>query len=194
MRGVARVDLTSLVGSEGFGMSAGVKQWERVVWGARQIPDSTRVYLLYLARQMTADHQVSVPRAEIARALGVSERRIDDRNSSAIAAGFLTVVQRGRRGRVAVYQGILPTTGQPSREWTPQDLATIHKRALVAVALSASERTLVDVARSEDPPSAIARPPGVAPNRHGCGSSPTDRDVETDAEAAGDRPQLRVVQ
>jgi hypothetical protein len=85
-----------------------VDQWRRLVYGSNAITDKVKVYLLYLADYMALDRKVTLSRDRVAEALGVSTRRIDDRNTAAIRAGFLTRVVRGQKGVTAVYQATRP--------------------------------------------------------------------------------------
>lgn len=86
-----------------------VELWRRRVYGARTITDKVKVYLLFLADHMGLDRKVKIPRDQVAEALGVSVRRIDERNTAAIRAGLLTKVSRGQKGAFAVYQATVPT-------------------------------------------------------------------------------------
>ena len=85
-----------------------VDEWRRTVYRHPGLKDGTRVYLLWLADHMRTDRTVSVPRATAARALGKSERRIDDRNADARRAGLLDTVVHGQKGVTAVYAGLFP--------------------------------------------------------------------------------------
>jgi hypothetical protein len=84
------------------------EDWRRVVYRSKAITDSTRTLLLYLADHMRADRTVSVPRSQIAEALGRNERRVAERFQAAVEAGFLSSVAPGQPGRTAIYQGIFP--------------------------------------------------------------------------------------
>lgn len=72
------------------------------------VPAKVKVYLLFLADHMKADRKVSVPRRTVAGALGCSERRVNDWNTTAVRAGLLDVVVRGQKHVTAVYQGLFP--------------------------------------------------------------------------------------
>jgi hypothetical protein len=85
-----------------------VEEWRCAVYAHPTIKDGVRVYLLKLADHMRADRTVSVPRRTIARQLGKSERRIDERNKEARAAGLIDVVVRGQKNVTAVFVGLFP--------------------------------------------------------------------------------------
>jgi hypothetical protein len=87
-----------------------VEAWRRHVYQHHAIKDTTRVLLLWLADQMDAARTVCLPRKQMAEALGISTRRIDDRMKAAREAKLLTVVTRGQKGRTAKYQGTFSAT------------------------------------------------------------------------------------
>lgn len=117
-----------------------VEDWRRAVFGSRSISDKVRVLLLYLADRMDSNRKVSVPRSEVAVALGVSERRVSERVTDAHAAGFLVTVTHGQKGVTAVYQGTWP---DPQRDsMSPPDNGLHAARAAVE---RLSDRGLVDV-------------------------------------------------
>ena len=85
-----------------------IDDWRREVFRSTVLSDRTKVLLLYLAEHMREDRKVSVPREQIAKALGKSERRITERVTEAHDCGWLDTVVRGQKGITAVYQGLFP--------------------------------------------------------------------------------------
>lgn len=85
-----------------------IDEWRREVFRSTVLSDRTKVLLLFLAENMREDRKVSLPRDQIARALGKSERRITERITEAHDAGWLSTVVRGQKGVTAVYQGLFP--------------------------------------------------------------------------------------
>ena len=85
-----------------------VEDWRRDVFRSTVLSDRAKVLLLFLAEHMNADRRVSLPRAQVAKALGKSERRITERITEAHDAGWLSTVVRGQKGITAVYQGLFP--------------------------------------------------------------------------------------
>ncbi|WP_206700429.1 hypothetical protein, partial [Actinomadura sp. RB99] len=83
-------------------------RWIDAVLRTGLITDTTRVALLALALEMADDGRVSVPRREFAARLARSERRIDERITAAVEAGFLVRLVRGQKGQTAVYLATLP--------------------------------------------------------------------------------------
>lgn len=91
---------------------SGPEGWRAAVVADPALPSSVKVFLLALATKMRRDGRVSVPRAEMARRLGRSERRITERVGVAVRAGYLAVASPGYRGHTAVYVATLPTVGK----------------------------------------------------------------------------------
>lgn len=85
-----------------------VDDWRRAVYRSTTLSDRVKVLLLYLADHMRDNRQVSVPRAQVAKGLGRSERRVTERITEAHEAGWLSTVTRGQKGITAVYQGLFP--------------------------------------------------------------------------------------
>jgi len=83
-------------------------RWRVEVIRSARISDSVRVVLIVLAGRMTDAGYVSVPRTELSALIGRSPRRITERIEKAREAGYLDQVRRGRPGRTAEYQAILP--------------------------------------------------------------------------------------
>jgi hypothetical protein len=107
-----------------------IEEWRRAVFRSPRISDPVRVYLLFLAEHMRADRKVSVPRGDVAKALGKHERRISERTTAAHAAGFLSTVSPGYRGHVPVYQGTFPNA---ERETPTSTLSGAETRTLSAL-------------------------------------------------------------
>lgn len=102
------------------------ERWRRAVYRHSQVTNATRVALLYLADYATPDAKVSVPRSQIAEALGVRPQRVTERLTEAKALGFLDDVVRGQPGRTAVYALLVPAdsgdgkkVGKRSRKRAP---------------------------------------------------------------------------
>lgn len=84
-------------------------RWLAVVLAAR-IDGETRALLLLLYHYMTPHGYVSVPRAVLADLFQVDERRISERISRAVKAGYLTKrPHSGYRGRPAEYEAVIVT-------------------------------------------------------------------------------------
>ena len=83
-------------------------RWITEVFQADYIGDACRVLLLLLGQRMTDAGRVSVPRSELARALGRHEQRIAERIKEAREAGLLDQVGGGYRGVTAIYEALLP--------------------------------------------------------------------------------------
>lgn len=85
-----------------------VGSWRALVYRYRgpAVGNGVRVLLLYLADHMNSHRYVSVPRQRIAHDLGVSESEVRTRLTAAHKAGLIDTVQRGQKGRTAVYQGL----------------------------------------------------------------------------------------
>lgn len=73
------------------------------------VTDACRVLLLALYDDMREDGYVCVPREDLARRLGRSERRISERLEQAVDARLLDRVQRGQKGRTASYRALRVT-------------------------------------------------------------------------------------
>lgn len=86
-----------------------VDEWMDAVTRASRVSSSTQVLLLHLGRHMRADRTVSIPRCDLADALGISERRITERITKAHEVGFLATKSPGYRGHTAVYEGLFPS-------------------------------------------------------------------------------------
>lgn len=87
-----------------------VFEWESRIWSA-PVPHGCRNMLLLLARHMTADRMVSVPRTRLAAELDVHVSRISGWVGIAIEAGYLVCVSPGSPGRTSIYQGTRPDRG-----------------------------------------------------------------------------------
>lgn len=83
------------------------------------ITDSVRVLLLVMARSMTEQGFVSVPRKVLAAALNRDERRITERLETARKIGFLSVVRQGMPGRTAEYAAAFPILTERVRTGAP---------------------------------------------------------------------------
>lgn len=83
------------------------EEWRRAVF-RHCAKASIRLGLIYLADYMDAERKVSRPRHLMAADLGVSERSVTEMVRGAHAAGLLSTVAPGRKGRTAVYQGLFP--------------------------------------------------------------------------------------
>lgn len=92
-----------------------VADWRSVVFQHRGISNGTRVLLLILADHMKRDGVVSQSRQQIARALGVTPRRITERVSEAHEAGLLDTLVHGKPGTTAVYKMLFPSHGADVR-------------------------------------------------------------------------------
>lgn len=103
-----------------------VADWREAVFRSAAITDSVRVVLLFLAEHMRENRQVSVPRKDIARNLGRSERKVSQRIADAHAAGFLDTIQRGRKGHTAVYVGLFPDVNRVTVSSTLSDAGNRH--------------------------------------------------------------------
>lgn len=80
--------------------------WCRIVFAARRLPDSSKVLLLWMSgrsKETRSGRVVCEPRKVMADALGIAERRVDERIKAARDHGFLLVVRPGYRGHVAEY-------------------------------------------------------------------------------------------
>lgn len=88
-----------------------VADWKATVYQHRAegLGNGVRVLLLFLADNMKANRMVSVPRSQIAAALGVSTAEVTKRIKAARDAGLLYSVRQGRPGVTAVYQGLFPS-------------------------------------------------------------------------------------
>lgn len=88
-----------------------IAEWKAMVYQHRAegLGNGVRVLLLFLADNMKANRMVSVPRSQIAAALGVSTAEVTNRIKAAREAGLLDSVRQGRPGVTAVYQGLLPS-------------------------------------------------------------------------------------
>lgn len=133
---------------------SGPEPWRSAVVASPTITDATRVLLLDMWITMRRDGRVSVPRAEIARRLGRSERRIDERVAAAVAAGYLAVASPGHRGHTAVYVATLPESATP-----------VGRALRTGKGDPRGSRTQAEKARRSAAPFGIAkgRPPWVAP-------------------------------
>lgn len=85
-------------------------RWKREVLCTPLVSDSVRVLLLTLADDMREDGYVSVPRSELVKRLGKRDRLIAERMKLAVEARLLDRVQRGQKGRTAVYRAMVPGT------------------------------------------------------------------------------------
>lgn len=86
-----------------------VDQWRTLIYSSPHVSDAVRVSLLLLADHMGPDRIVSVPRADLAKALNRHPQRIAERSAAAVELGFLSVVKAGYRGNTAIYQGTFPS-------------------------------------------------------------------------------------
>ena len=96
------------------------ERWRREVFRTALITDSVRVALLALADDMDDDGMVSVDRVELADRLARSDRRIGERFTSAIGAGFLERVSRGQRNGKGKYRAALPGAPSSGRTGVPK--------------------------------------------------------------------------
>jgi hypothetical protein len=97
-----------------------VDDWRKSVYASSDpnMTGAVKVLCLYLADHMRLDNRhVSIPRKQIAKALGVHEQRIAERYRKAVTAQFLTPVSPGYVGHTAVYQGTWPDA--PALECVP---------------------------------------------------------------------------
>ena len=86
--------------------SARVVRFRQGVYAARgSITPGCQVLLLRLSDDMNANCVVSIPRSRLTEEFGCDKSRITEWMNQAKAAGFLSVVRRGRPGVTAVYQG-----------------------------------------------------------------------------------------
>jgi hypothetical protein len=79
-----------------------------------------QILLLRMSDDMNHNCIVSVPRATLATDLNAPESRISEWVKQAKDAGFLSVVKPAKRGRTAVYQGLIgvrPGVPQQRDEW-----------------------------------------------------------------------------
>lgn len=103
-----------------------VEDWRRAVYASTDpnMTGAVKVLCLYLSDHMRLNSRhVSVPRKQIAKALGVHEQRIAERYRKAVDAQFLTLVSPGYVGHTAVYQGTWPDA--PAMECVP--LRSTHR-------------------------------------------------------------------
>ncbi|OOC56472.1 MULTISPECIES: hypothetical protein [Nocardiopsis] len=132
-------------------------RWLRYVYATARVPDSVRVLLLVLAEHMDEDGRVEVSRDDLAALLSRAPRRISARLADAVAAGLLTQVRRGARGRPSAYQAALPdglrvTPGQhmlPGKQVT--EPSTLSQEEGVPRGAHASQET-EDTRGSRDDP------------------------------------------
>lgn len=134
-----------------------VEDWRRAVFASSlpKMTAATKVLCLYLGDHMRADRRVSIPRKDIAAALGCHEQRIADRFRSAVEAGFLVNVLPGCTGRTAVYQGTwpdadcvpLPSTHLTGRERTDSRDALGHAERYTVP--TGAERETAEVCTAE---------------------------------------------
>ena len=85
-----------------------VEQWRREVFRS-PVSANVRLLLIYMADHMRErDKHVSIPRAQMAKALGWTETRVSERLREAVDHGFLDSKSPGYRGHTAEYQGVWP--------------------------------------------------------------------------------------
>ena len=85
-----------------------VEQWRREVFRS-PVSANVRLLLIYMADHMRErDKHVSIPRAQMAKALGWGEQRVSERLREAVDYGFLCAKSPGYRGHTAEYQGTWP--------------------------------------------------------------------------------------
>lgn len=91
----------------------GPAEWKAHVYGYRgkRVGNGVRLLLVLMAEHMDGKRYVSVPRSQLADALGISRREVADRLTAAKEAGLLDSVRAGRPGVTAVYQGLFPADG-----------------------------------------------------------------------------------
>ncbi len=85
-------------------------RWRREVLRTSAVTDSCKLLLVVIADEMNADGYISITRPELCRRLDRSDRRIAERIQQAVEARLLDRVQRGQKGRTAVYRAMLPDT------------------------------------------------------------------------------------
>ncbi len=85
-------------------------RWRREVLRTSAVTDSCKLLLVVMADEMNADGYISITRPELCRRLDRSDRRIAERIQQAVEARLLDRVQRGQKGRTAVYRAMLPDT------------------------------------------------------------------------------------
>jgi hypothetical protein len=118
---------------------AEVTPWVRSVGRCREISDTVRAQLLFMAMRAQYDGRrffVSVPLQEMADTFNTSGRRILGRIKQAKDAGHLDVKARGNRGRTAEYWLTYPdkrvtatSTLSKAERVTPSTLKTSNKGA-----------------------------------------------------------------
>ena len=101
-----------------------VDDWRYAIFRSTQLGDRTKVLLLYLSDHMQPNRKVSIPRAQIARDLGRSERRVTERIAEAHDKGWLDTITRGQKGITAVYEGTFPDPPVRGRASVPQNNPT----------------------------------------------------------------------
>lgn len=96
-------------------------RWYSEVVRTRLVSGSCRELLAYVAvKHMTELGHVKVPRAVLARALGIAEHRVTVRMSEAVKAGLLARVAGGVNGQTVQYAAQLPVEGAGSRHPQPE--------------------------------------------------------------------------
>lgn len=95
------------------------EQWRSDVLRAKQLPSSTRMFLVsVLAPHMKVDGWVSVPRADLADEMGVDERTITRHFTRARESGWLASVRGGHKGITAEYMASWPNAASGSQRGT----------------------------------------------------------------------------
>ena len=90
--------------------------WVGAVTRTPLLKDSTKVLLLDLGNYGTCSAgTVSLPRAEMARRLGIAERHVSARLAAAVSAGYLSRLVRGHKGTTAVYMIAIPNVDTITR-------------------------------------------------------------------------------
>lgn len=107
--------------------STRVMKWRRSVYASSTLTYGTKVLLLRLSDDMSANAIVSIPRSRLAEELDCRPATITEQMKQARAAGYLSIVRRGRPGVTAVYQGLVVRAGVPSQRYENCDQAEVRE-------------------------------------------------------------------
>ncbi len=128
------------------------ERWCAEVARTSAVTDSVKVLLLVLAVEMRENGYVSVPRLELCRRLDRRERVVSERLAQAVNAKLLDRVQRGQKGRTAVYRALLPDAFSRTNHST----LTHGRRSVQQDEAQHPEGTVV-----QHPDTALSGPPGA---------------------------------
>lgn len=122
---------------------ANCRLWTEAIERSGVLSPATKLTMLALARKMKRDGFVTRPRAELAAAVGRSERTVARHLQQAFEAGLLRQTGAGYEGHTATYQGTIPTPGEgqqrrPHHRSEGDNFGTLsaHQRVTVPSTLS----------------------------------------------------------